>query len=123
MPEPTSSSIGGGAILAAGAVTITGSILGMQYDALLVGLFGGLVSLMFLPAMPPFKVAGTLFTASVFGAIGSPLAPAVAAKYADFLVQAGPTPLRLFAALAIGLFVQFLIGAVIKRLAKEGGAA
>lgn len=123
MPEPTSSSIGGGALIAAGAVTITGSILGMQYDALLLGLFGGLVSLMFLPAMTPYKVAGTLFTASVFGAMGSPFAPAAAAQYAQFLLQPGPTPLRLFAALAIGLFVQFVIGAVIKRLAKEGGAA
>lgn len=44
MTEPATITAAGGA-LALGTVTLTGSILGLEYDVLLVGLAGGLVAL------------------------------------------------------------------------------
>lgn len=105
-----------------GSVTICGKFFGMEYDALVLGFFGGVVSLMWLPAMNPLRLCGTLFTASVFGGAASPLAPAIAAKYADFLLATGgAAPLRLFAALAFGAMAQGLIGLAINKLKRAGG--
>ena len=120
MAEPTTPTVAGVAA-AAGAITLTGSFIGLQLDALVLGLCGGLISLMFLPAMAPLRVAGTLFTAAVTGAAASPFAPAAAAEYAKFLVATGTTPLRLAAALAIGILAQFAIAALIRRVQKQGG--
>jgi len=120
MAEPTANVVAGVAV-ATGAITLTGTIVGLQLDALVIGLCGGLISLMFLPAMAPIRVAGTLFTAAITGAAASPFAPAAAAEYAKFLVATGTTPLRLAAALAIGIVAQFAIAAAIKRVQKQGG--
>jgi len=119
MAEPTNTAAG--VAVATGAITLTGTVVGLQLDALVIGLCGGLISLMFLPAMAPIRVAGTLFTAAITGAAASPFAPAAAVQYAAFLVAPGTTPLRLFAALAVGVLAQFAIAAAIKRVQKQGG--
>jgi hypothetical protein len=66
MAEPSSTTAGGIAV-ATGLVTLTGSFLGLQYDALLFGLFGGLVSLMHVSVGTPRRMAGTLATAALLG--------------------------------------------------------
>lgn len=118
MAEPTTST--GGVALAAGAITITGSIVGLQLDALIMGLCGGLISLMFLAPLPPLRVAGTLFTAALAGGAASPFAPALLAKYAAEIVAiTGTTPPRIACALAVGILAQWLIAAAVKRVQKQ----
>lgn len=121
MAEPMSPSVAGAA-MAAGAITLTGSIFGMQYDALLFGLFGGLISLMHLPPMGMVRVVSTLFSASLMGAVFGPAG--VAAAQANFAwVKAVPAePARLGSALLIGLFLQALIQLAMRWLQARGGA-
>lgn len=69
MAEPTSTGIA----IAAGAITITGSILGVQYDSLLAGLFGGLISLRFLPPMTIKQLASSLSASSLLAGFFSPV--------------------------------------------------
>jgi hypothetical protein len=54
MAEPASSVVA----IAAATITLSGSVIGLQYDALLAGFFGGLLSLLYLPPMPALKIAG-----------------------------------------------------------------
>ena len=123
MPEPTSSSIGGVALATGGVALATGSVFGRQYDALMLGFVGGMVSLLILPAMTPFRLGLTLFTATVFGAASAPFGPPIAAKYAAFLLEAGPSPIRLLGALVVGCFIQLVLAAVAKRIQKKGDEA
>lgn len=119
MAEPTSST--SGVALATGAITITGSVIGLQLDALIMGLCGGLISLMFLAAMPPLRVAGTLFTAALAGGAASPFAPALLTKYAAEIVAiTGTTPPRMATALAVGVLAQWIIAAAVKRVKQQG---
>ena len=117
MPEPTSSSIGAVA-LATGAITITGSLLGMQNDALLAGLFGGLVSLMHLAPMTRLRMALSLATAAVFGAFLAPIAHAASLNYFPYLKTAGEG-LRLASSFVLGMVAQIAIPALFKILQRK----
>jgi len=124
MAEPTStSSAVAGIALATGAISITGSILGLQYDALLFGLFGGLISLMHLKPIGVMNLVGTLFTASVMGALFGPAAMAAAAASFDWFKAIPATPARLGGALLVGLFIQAVIPIALQFLAKRGPQA
>lgn len=65
--------------IAAGTITLSGSAFGVQYDALLAGLAGGLVSLLYLPAMPALKMAGTVAGSGLLAGYFAPVI-AVAAR-------------------------------------------
>ena len=106
MTDITSSSATGIA-LATGAITISGSIIGVQYDALLAGLAGGLISLSYLPTMPKLKVASTIFSSVMVAGFFAPIAEAIVIKYAPWM-HAG-NPLRMAAAFALGIAAQRLI--------------
>lgn len=120
--EPASNTTAGIA-LATGAITITGSIVGLQFDALLFGLFGGLVSLMHLEPMSKFKMAGTLATASLMGAMGAPIVLAVELQYLAWLKVVSPDVLRLSGAFALGLAAQILIPLFLALVKRKGAAA
>ncbi len=121
MPEPNASAAAGIA-LAAGAVTLTGSFLGMPYDALLGGFGGGLVAVMYHPPQPRRRVFLGIVAASFLG--GAFSAPAVAAvtHQAGWLAGVGESPLRMAAAVTIGLFAQVVIPVAFKLLERKGGA-
>lgn len=105
MSDPASTT---GVALAALSITVTGSVLGVQYDALLIGFAGGLVALSFLPSMTWGKVAGSVFTSSVLAGFFAPIAAAAAKNYLPWLVVVGDA-LRIASAAAIGVSAQALV--------------
>lgn len=108
MTEPTNTTAAGIAF-ATGAITLTGSIFGLQFDALLFGLFGGLISLMHLPAMSVLRLIGTLASSSLMGALFGPAAVSLSLSSWAWLSAVPAQPARLGSALLIGLFAQALI--------------
>jgi len=121
MAEPSSTTAGGIAV-ATGLVTLTGSFLGLQYDALLFGLFGGLISLMHISAGTPRRMAGTLATSALLGSVLSQFTPAMVHEFA-VLSKVNADHIRLATALAGGLFGQFGIPLVMGWLSRKSGGA
>ncbi|WP_317201498.1 restriction endonuclease [Janthinobacterium sp.] len=121
MAEPASSTVVGIAI-AAGTITLTGSVLGVQYDALLAGLFGGLVSLSYLPAMTWGRIAGSVAGSALIAGWFAPLASITASNYFPFMSAAGESTIRIAAAAALGLGAQVVIPAAFAWMRKKGGA-
>ncbi len=112
MPEPvTPASIA----IAAGTITLSGSVFGVQYDALLAGLLGGLVSLTYLPAMSWLKMAGAAAGSALLGGFFAPVLAAAALHYFPWLQSVGDF-LRLAGAAALGLGAQALVPAGLRRL-------
>ena len=114
LAEPSSSAVAGGIVIATGTVTLTGSFLGLQYDALLFGLCGGMFSLMFLPPDSPTlrstrSTACMLIAAAFFGALLSPAAAPIVHSAADWTSKIPAESLRLAAAGVIGLVFQFAV--------------
>lgn len=122
MSEPASSSVAGVAI-ATGAITLTGSVFGLQYDALLCGLFGGLIALMHLEISSRWNMAFSLGSSALLAGMFSPVAVAGSLNYVDWLQTVHPTALRMAAAGAIGLFGQVLIPIVMAFLRRKGSEA
>lgn len=118
MAEPASSTVG--IAIAAGTITLTGSILGVQYDALLAGFFGGLVSLSYLPAATLLRTAGSVVGSSLIAGWFAPLLVMVAGNYFPFITGAGETPVRISAAAALGLGAQVIIPAAFAWLRRKG---
>lgn len=101
MAEPTTATVGTVAA-ATGIITLTGSVFGLQYDALLIGLFGGLISLMHISAGSKVRTAGTLASAAVCAAVLCPIAfPIYSAM--DWLPKVPQDSIRIPAAFLIGL--------------------
>lgn len=117
MAEPTSATVG--IAIAAGTITLTGSVLGVQYDALLAGLFGGLVSLSYLPAMSRTKIAGSVIGSSLVGGWFAPVAAIAAVNYFPWMAGAGEA-IRLSTAAGLGLGAQVIIPVAFAWLRKKG---
>lgn len=113
MAEPVSSSAS--IAIAAGTITLSGSVLGVQYDALLAGFSGGLVSLLYLPPMSALKTAGTVAGSALVGGFFAPVIAAGALHYFPWLVGVGDF-MRLAAGAGLGIAAQVLIPAAMKRL-------
>lgn len=113
MPDPIVSSAS--IVIAASTVTLSGSVFGVQYDALLAGLAGGLVSLMYLPVMPVFKMAGTVAGSALLAGFFAPVLAAAALHFFPWLQAVGDF-LRLAGAAALGLGAQVLVPAGLRRL-------
>ena len=118
MAEPASSTVG--IAIAAGTITLTGSILGVQYDALLAGLAGGLVSLSYLPPMRGPQIAGSVIGSSLIAGWFAPVASVTAANYFPFLSSAGESGIRIAATAGLGLCAQVIIPAAFAWLRKKG---
>lgn len=122
MAEPSSNTASGIA-LATGTITITGSIFGLQYDALLFGLFGGLISLMHLPPMSLLRLVGTLGSAALFGALFGPAMIAFAAASWSWFSAVPAGLARLGGALLVGLFAQAIVPIALAFLDRKRNAA
>lgn len=122
MPEPTSSTTA--VALAAGTITVTGTIIGVQYDALLAGFFGGLVSLSFLPPMSLFKTVGSVAGSALLAGFFAPIFAAAAHAYLPWLASVGDFA-RIAAAAALGIGWQALLPTILNSIrawfAKKGG--
>lgn len=114
---PTEAAISAG--LGATAITLTGSILGMQYDALTIGLLGGLSALMHLPPIEShLSKFWSVAASAIMGALLSPLATVAAVNMMPWLNGLGNAPVRLASAFMIGLIAQAgvpILFGVIKR--------
>ena len=119
MAEPTSSTAG--IALAAGAITLSGSVLGVHYDALLAGFFGGLVSLSYLPAMSIPRTAWSVAAAALLAGLFAPVLSIASANYFTWLAGTGGQ-LRIATAAGIGLCAQVAIPALFTWIRKKGGA-
>jgi hypothetical protein len=120
MAEPASSAAS--IAIAAGTITLSGSVFGVQYDALLAGFFGGLVSLSYLPPMPALKIAGTVAGSALLAGFFAPVFAAAAQHYFPWLQSLGEC-LRLAGGAALGIASQALIPAGLKRLRSLVGGA
>jgi hypothetical protein len=118
MPEPASMTAS--IALAAGTITLSGSVFGVQYDALLAGFVGGLVSLTYLPPMPALKIAGTLAGSALLAGFFAPVIAAAALHFFPWLQGVGDF-MRLAGGAALGLAAQVLIPACLKRLRRYVG--
>ncbi len=121
MAEPASSTVG--IALAAGTITLTGSILGVQYDALFAGFFGGLVSLSYLPAMTLARTAGSVAGSALLGGWFAPLASVAAANQFPSIAGAGEPAIRIAAAATLGLAAQVVIPLALAWLRRKGDAS
>jgi len=115
MAEPASSAVGGIAV-AAGAITLTGSIFGIQYDALLAGFFGGLVALSYLPPLSISRIASSVAASSVCAGFLGPIVALSVVHYLPWMSQIGDF-MRMSSAWLIGLCAQGVLPEV-PRLAK-----
>jgi hypothetical protein len=120
MAEPTSTTAAGVAI-AAGTITLTGTIFGVHYDALLGGFFGGLVSLSYLPAATIWRIAGSVGTSSILAGFFAPIAAAAGSNYFPWVAGLGDFT-RIAAAVVIGLVAHAAIPAALKKIQSFGGA-
>jgi hypothetical protein len=118
MAEPASSTAA--IAFAAGTITLTGSILGVHYDALLAGFAGGLVALSYLPPLPPMRIAGTVVAAALLAGFFAPVMSAGAVNYFPWLTVMGDS-LRIAMAAGLGICGQALIPAVLGYIRKKGG--
>lgn len=113
MPEPAVSTVS--IVIAAGTITLSGSVFGVQYDALLAGLVGGLVSLTYLPAMSVFKMVWTVIGSALLAGFFAPVVTAAGLHFFPWLQSVGDF-LRLAGAAALGLAAQVLVPAGLRRL-------
>lgn len=114
MAEPATTT---GLAIAAGTITLTGSIFGVDYDMLLAGFFGGLVSLSFLPQMTKARVAGTVASSSIAAGLFGPTVVVFALHWFPFMLELG-TGVRLVSGATIGLFFQSAIPAIFRKIEK-----
>lgn len=118
MAEPTSSTVG--ITIAAGTITLSGSIFGVHYDALLAGFFGGLVSLSYLPAMSIPRIAGTVVASALTAGFFAPVLAIAAVNSFSWLAGTGDH-MRIATAAAIGLCAQVAIPAIFNWIRSKGG--
>ena len=105
MPEPHSTTIG----IAVGAgIGLTGTVMGAQIDALLIGLMSAILISFWLPTIDDRKkAAASVALSSLLAGYGSPVAAAwLAADYAE--LTAG-SPVRLLLALLIGVMCPTIV--------------
>ena len=103
-----------GAGLALGTVTLTGTILGRHYDALLIGFFAALVALLHLPAPAGeqrtlLRVFSLVVGASFLAGVFAPVTALAAENYLPWTAQLGRDALRMTSAAVIGAGVHVAI--------------
>lgn len=105
MPEPHSTAIG----IAVGAgIGLTGTMMGAQVDALLVGLVAAILISFWLPTIDDRrKAAASVALSSLLAGYGSPVAAAWLAG-TETALQGGPD-MRLLLALVIGILCPTIV--------------
>ena len=120
MSAPTPTSVG--VSIAAGAITISGSILGLQYEYLMAGMFGGLVALSIAEPTSKWKMATTVASSSVMAGYATPVAVAFAHTYAVWTSAISYESFAIFCSASIGISTHTAIPAVLKWIKSFVGA-
>lgn len=115
------------AATAAGMITVTGGVLGMHYDALIMGFLGGLAWLSYSPQVEErmlyLKTAGILFTSTMMAGAFASVGAAVAAESIQGVKQVDQVLLRSAAGFALGLFAHAGIPFFINWLRRKSQAS
>ncbi len=82
MAEPSSTTA---AAISVGTVSIVGTFLGMHYDALLLGLFGGLLMLARQQATNRFTAFSGVTLSALFAGAISPVTASIIVSYVSFI--------------------------------------
>lgn len=116
MPEPHSTTTAGIAI--GTGIGLTGTVMGAQVDALIVGLVAAILISFWLPTIDDRrKAAAAVAMSSLLAAYGSPVAAGWLAGTQPEL--AAGSPLRLLVALGIGAVCPTLVPAIIGRAKRK----
>lgn len=118
MPEPHSTTAG---VIVGAGIGLTGTVMGAQLDALLLGMVAAILVSFWLPTIDNRgRAAAAVALSSLFAGYASPLA---AAHLAATLGAMEATPLRLLGALMIGTGGPMLIPIFLRRAADvaQGG--
>lgn len=107
--------------IAAGSITITGSIFGLQYEALLAGFFGGLCFVTYAPPATKGRLAASLLAASLMAGFFAPIILVGLLNYVSWLAQVNETALRIGVAAWIGLAGQSSLPFILSRVNKKIG--
>jgi len=121
--EPTSTATA--AAIAAGAITLTGSILGIHFDALLIGFVGTLSALSFQSESKLLKLASGMLLSTLCAGLLSPMGAAALWHLMPWLAVSSD-PLRIPIAGLLGMTSQLLFPALVSRatsVIKSGGAS
>lgn len=106
----------------AGAVSIAGIALGLQYDVLAAGLAGGLWALSYQPPAPVWKRALSAMTASLIaGYLGPVAATVIASVSAKAVPQMTAEMIRLPIAMGIGFLAHQIGPFLLKLFQKKAG--
>lgn len=124
MSEPTTT----GSALALGAVTLSGSILGLHYDAMLIGFVAALVSLLHLQPddgepRTPGRVFAFVASAAFLAGIFAPALALWSRVNLEWLATMPDAALRPICAAVIGGGGHLLVPLAIAALRRRGGAA
>lgn len=125
MTEPHSTAIGAG--LALGTVTLTGTLMGMHYDALAVGFVAALVALLPVPpkngeSRTPWRVFMLIAGASFLAGVFAPVTALAAQVYLPWVAALGADTLRITSAALIGATANVVIPLGFAWLARKAGA-
>lgn len=101
MAEPATSTVG--ITLAAGAITLTGSILGLQYDHLMAGMFGGLVALSMADPTTKWRMTSSVAISALMAGYTTPVLVAFGHNFAIWTSTVAEGSFSLFCAVAAGV--------------------
>ena len=95
------------------SISVYGVATGVNYEVLIAGVAGGLVSLSFLPEMGLWQRLWTPFAATLTAGYTAP----VGAHYLSSMLAGAPAqPMLVSCAFAVGVLTQFLIPITVRRL-------
>lgn len=121
MAEPASSTVG--IAIAAGTITLTGSILGLQYDFLMAGLFGGLVALSLAEQTSRMRMASSVAISALAAGYCTPVLVVIFHEYLIWSGKISHESLSLFCAAAIGVSAQTVLPVGLAWLKRRIGTA
>lgn len=98
--EPISASTG--YVITVGTVTIAGTLFGMHFDALMFGLFGGLIMLSRISPKTRLEAFTTLITSVILAGVMAPILAAWTSETFTFAQKVKEDVMREAAALVIG---------------------
>jgi hypothetical protein len=101
MAEPASSTVA--VAIAAGTITLTGSILGLQYGYLMAGLSGGLMALSMAEPTTRLRMATSVAISALAAGYATPVLVAFANEYLAWTGRVAHDAFELFCAAGIGV--------------------
>ena len=107
MAEPTASTVG--IAIAAGTITLSGSILGLQYGYLLAGLFGGLIALSIADPTTRLRMAMSVAISALAAGYSTPVLVGFVTEYLIWTSKVAHDSLELFCAAGVGVSAQTVI--------------